>query len=79
VRRVWDEDLGPAGVPLFQVVRAHDQNAGELTLGAGRWLQGDGVEATDLGQHPLQLPHQLEATLDGLLRLERMGAGEAWQ
>jgi hypothetical protein len=36
------------------VVSAHHQDAGELTVRAGRRLQSDGVHARDCQQHLLQ-------------------------
>ena len=39
-------------------------------MGPGGWLQGDGIESTDLGQILLQLVHQLQTSLDRFFRLQ---------
>ena len=75
---VGDDDA-PGVAPLRLVRGAHDQQARELAVGAGRRLQRDGVEAGDLGQPLLELVHQLERALDERLRLVRVQAGEALQ
>ena len=62
VRGVGYDDL-PALLVLASIceVGAHQHQAGELALGAGRRLQGDGVEPGDLGEHLLELPAKRSA------------------
>ena len=60
-------------------VGAHQHQAGELALRAGRRLERHGVEPGDLGQDLLQPPHQLERALRALLDLVRVQVAEAGQ
>ncbi len=76
VRRVGDEDA-PGVAPVRQVMGTDDEQAGELSVGAGRGLQRRAREAGDLGQPALELVHQLERALGQRLRLIRVEAGEA--
>ena len=55
-------------------VRAHEHEAGQLALRARRRLQRHGREARDLGEDPLQVPHELERALRALVLLVA-GAG----
>ena len=59
------------------VVGAHQQQAGELAVGAGGRLQGGAREAGDLGQPAAQRVHQLERPLDQVLGLVGMQAAQA--
>ena len=60
---VGDDDA-PGVAPLGLVRRADDEQAGELAVGAGRRLEGGGVEAGDLRQPALELVHQLQGALE---------------
>ena len=80
VRRVGGDDrVALLALALVGEVRAHQHQAGQLALRAGRGLQGDGGEPRHLGQDLLQLPHQLERTLGALVLLMRMQVREAGQ
>ena len=56
---------------------AHDHQAGELALRACGRLERDGRQPRHLGEDSLELPHQLERTLDPVLLLQRMEVAEA--
>jgi hypothetical protein len=58
-------------LPLASVgeVGPHQHETGQLALRSRRGLEGDGVEAADLGEDLLQSPHELERTLRGLFLL----------
>ena len=71
---VGGEHLGPLLAAVL-VVGAGQQQPGELAVRAGRGLQRDVRQAADLGQRPLQVPHQLERALGALRVLGRMQAG----
>ena len=60
-------------------VRAHEQQAGQLALAAGRRLEADRVEARHLAQDLLQLPLELERALRRVVLDERMQVAEAGQ
>ena len=64
-------------VAAVVVVGAHEQQAGELAVGAGRRLQRRAVEAGDLGQPAAQRVHELERPLDELLGLVGVQAAQA--
>ena len=69
-----------AACPL--VVRAHDQQPGELAAGAGRRLEGRPRHPGDLAQRALEAPEQLERPLGGgvgLPRVQRAEPGELRQ
>ena len=77
VRRIRDEDLVPLGVAARLVVGPDDEDAGQLAVGAGGWLQRDGGEAADLGQLALQPPQQLQRPLRQRVGCQRMEGREA--
>ena len=78
VRGVGDDDLAPLLVlAAVGEVRAHQQQARQLALRAGRGLQRAGVEPGDLGEDLLQAPHQLERALRALVLLQRVQVAEA--
>ena len=58
-------------------VRAHEHEAGELALRAGRRLERDGGKPGDLGEDLLESPHELERALRALVLLVRMKIAEA--
>ena len=58
-------------------VRAHEHEAGQLSLRAGGGLKRDRRQPGDLGQHPLETPHQLECSLRALVLLMRVQVAEA--
>ena len=66
-----------AGVAAARETSANQQQPGQLALGAGGGLHGDGVHARDFEQALLQRGQNLEATLRKLLRLERVLGGQA--
>ena len=61
VAGVGDEDLVALVVAARAVVGPDHEDPGQLALGAGGRLQGDGAHAADLGQRALELPEQLAA------------------
>ncbi len=67
-----------AFTPVFEV-RAHEHQAGELTLRAGSGLERAGVEAGHFDQRLLQPPHQLEGALSTVLFLVGMQVAEPRQ
>ena len=67
------------GLAAVGEVRAHEHEAGELTLRAGGRLERDRVEPAHLGEDLLEAPHELERALRGLLLLVRMEVAEARQ
>ncbi len=76
VRRLRDQDL-PTHGPLCRVVRAHDQQPGELPAGARGRLQRRAGHPGDLAEGALQAPQELEGSLCRGVGLERMEVGEA--
>ena len=80
VRGVGDDDL-PALLRLAAVleVRAHEHQARQLALRAGRRLQRDGVETRHLGEDLLQAPLELERALRAVLVLQRMEVAKPGQ
>ncbi len=58
VRRVGHQHPAAVGLAVGPVVRAHEQDAGHLALGAGRRLEAHRVHSRDLLQPALQLVHQ---------------------
>ncbi len=78
VGRVGDEhDVRVAAAVL--VVGAHQQQAGELAVGAGRGLQRGAGQAGDLGQPAAERVHELERALDQLLGLVGVQPAQARQ
>src|SRR5713101_8034186 len=74
----------PAMVTLARLaavgeVGAHQHQARQLALRAGRRLKRDGVEAAHLGEDLLEAPHQLERPLGAVFLLERVQVLEARQ
>jgi hypothetical protein len=65
VRGVGREHLVPVLAALL-VVGAREQDARQLAVRAGARMQRDVREARDLGQRPLELPHQLQRALRAL-------------
>ena len=63
VRRIGDENLLARIAALFEQ-RAHQQDAGQLAVRAGRGLQRDRVHAGDLGQDRFQPRHHFHAPCD---------------
>ena len=57
-------------------VRAHEHEAGQLSLRARRRLQRDRREPRDLGEHLLEAPHELERALRRLVLLVRVEVAE---
>ena len=80
VRRVGGDDH-PSLLRLAAVgeVGAHEHQARQLALGAGRRLERDRVEPADLGEDLLQTPHELERPLRALLVLKRVQVAKARQ
>ncbi len=78
MRGVGDDDL-PTLLVLASIceVGAHQHQAGELALGAGRRLQGNGVEPGDLGEHLLELPAKAQRALRSLRFLMGVQVAEA--
>ena len=60
-------------------VRAHEQESGQLALRARGRLQRHSREPGDLGEDPLQVPHQLERALGALVLLMRVEIAETGQ
>ncbi len=60
-------------------VRAHEHEAGQLALRAGGRLQRHRRKARDLGEDPLQVPHELERALRVLVVGMRVEVAEARQ
>ena len=58
-------------------VRAHEHEAGQLSLRAGCRLQRHRGQPRDLGEHALQVPHQLERALGVLVLRVRVEVAEA--
>ena len=80
MRGVGDHDLAPLlALAALVEVGAHQQQAGQLALAAGRRLEADRVEAGDLAQDLLQLPLELERALRRVVVDERMQVAEARQ
>ena len=79
VGRVRDEDLVARHVAARAMVGADHQDPGELAVGAGRGLERDRVHAADLGEHPLELPEELERALGGRVGRQRVQVREARQ
>ena len=80
VRRVGDDDLAPpVALAALLEVGAHDQQAGQLALAAGRRLEADRVEARDLAQDLLERPLELERALDRVVLGQRMEVAEPGQ
>ena len=77
MRAVRDEDLVAVGVAALAVVGPDHEDAGQLALGAGRRLEGDGLHPRDRGERPLQLPEQLERALGDRIGGHRVEVGEA--
>ena len=86
MRAVGNQDLRPLLTPVAKVGGGYQQR-GELSLGAGRRLEADGVQAGDLGQVMLQLVQDRQQSLKrvvvlvGMLRRVRAGppaARSAW-
>ena len=71
VSGVGSQHLG-ALLAAVLVIRARQQQPGKLAVGAGRGLKADVRQPADLGQRPLQPPHQLERALRALRRLQRV-------
>ena len=71
VRRVGDDDVAPRIAPCC-VIRARQQNAGELAMRACSRLQSDRLHSGDLEQALLQQPDNSQRTLRQFLRLIRM-------
>ena len=67
MRAVRDEDLGPLEVAARPVVGPDHEDPGQLALGAGGRLEGDGAHPADLGERLLELPEQLERALGDLV------------
>ena len=76
VRRVRGDDR-VALLAAIGEVRAHEHEPGQLSLRACRRLQRHGREARDLGEDPLQVPHELERALRVLVVGVRMQVAEA--
>ena len=72
VSRVGDDDLGP-GISLGLMVGADQQDAGELSMRAGRRLQRDRIHAGDIEQAGLQQANHLERSLGERLRAGKDG------
>ena len=75
VGRVGDENL-LAGVALALVVSADEEDAGELTVGSGGGLEGDGVHAGDLDETVLQGLHNLQRALGEAFGLVGVSVGK---
>src|SRR5438105_7402157 len=79
VRRIRHEYPGAPGITAIEVVRAHHQHPSQLTLSTGTRLQRCSPEACNRGEQLLQLEHDPQRTLDGLVGLERMDVCDAAQ
>ncbi len=62
VSGVGNEDL-VARIAVGLVISADEKDSGELTMGSGGRLEGDGVHAGDFEQTLLQIAHDVEHTL----------------
>jgi hypothetical protein len=78
MRGVRHDDLGPRFTAALEV-RADEQQAGELAVRAGRRLERHAIHAAHLGQHALQLPHELERSLRIVFRRVGMKTAEPRQ
>ena len=76
---VGDDDLVAAQLTTAAVVGLDEQQAGELTMGAGGRLEGHGVHASDLPKQLLRQGVGLQAALDSLLGLEGVDLSKAGQ
>ena len=79
VGRIGDEDVFARVAPLFEA-GPDEHHAGQLALGAGRRLEGEGVHARDLAQvvlDELDALRGLPWTVSG--GRERVGVGESGQ
>ena len=77
VRGVGDEDPATR-VSLRLVPGADQQDAGELAMGAGGGLEGDGVHAGDFDEALLEQVNHIELALREVVGTIRMGFGEAF-
>jgi hypothetical protein len=57
---IGDEHLRALHVAAREMVGADHEDAGKLAVGAGRGLEGDGLEAADLREHGLHPVEELE-------------------
>ena len=78
VRGVGGDDR-VALLAAVREVRAHEHEAGELSLGARSGLQRHRRKARDLGEDALQVPHELERALRPVVLLVRMQVTESRQ
>ncbi len=76
VRGVGDDHL-LAGIALFLVIGTDHPQAGELAMGAGGRVEGDGIEAGDPRKRLLEFVHELEESLDRFLRKVGVRLGES--
>ena len=76
VRRIGNQNFF-ASVAAARETCANQQQPGQLALGSGGGLHGDGVHARDFEQALLQRGENFEAALRQLLRLERVLGGQA--
>ena len=73
--RVGDEDVFPGVAAGFEG-GPDEHHAGQLAVGAGRRLEGEGVHAGDLAEVALERLHDLQAPLDEVGRGERVRGRE---
>ena len=66
------------GLPALFEQRAHQQDAGQLAVRAGRGLQRDRVHAGDFGERGFQARHHFHAALRQRLGLIRMRPRQAF-
>ena len=78
VRGVGGDDR-VALLAAVREVRAHEHEAGELSLRARSGLQRHRGKARDLGEDSLQVPHELERALRPVVLLVRMQVAESRQ
>ena len=71
MRRIGDEDFLSRN-SLRVVIRPHNQQAGELSMGTGRRLERDCVHAGDFGEAVAQRLDDPQCTLRNFLGLIRM-------
>ena len=79
MRRVGHDHLVPLGVAARAVVRPDDEDARELAMRSRGGLERGRMHAPDLGEHRLELPHQLEGALGKRVGRERMQPRETGQ
>src|SRR5207244_8923161 len=76
---VRDQNKIAMSLALALMISFNQHQAGQLTMGTGGRLQSDSSHTGDFCQVLFQLVHQLDDTLDTVLRLPRMNVSKTWQ